>query len=287
MIAIRRLFANRHAPTIVLVLATLVWGASFVITRAAVQGVSPLIFVACRFMTASAAVTLLTRPALHRLSAIEMRAGLALGVAMLGGYTLQAIAMHRGIDSGRAAFISALYVPVVPVLQLLVLRRMPGRHVWIGLGLACAGLVLMAGRQSGSAAGPQLLVLAGAFAIAAEILLVGVFAGRTDPRRLAIAECFVLSVLCLALSLATGTALPPLRAPWVLAALGLGCASACLQIAVNWAQRSVNPARATLIYTMEPVWAGLFGALAGERMGTMALVGAALILGSVIVSAER
>ena len=270
-----------------LVLATLVWGASFVITRSAVQDVSPLIFVACRFLTASVVVTLLTRPSLGQLSAVEMRAGLALGVAMLGGYTLQAVAMHRGIDSGRAAFISALYVPVVPILQLLILRRMPGRRVWIGLGLACAGLVLMAGRQSGSAIGPQLLVLAGAFAIAAEILLVGVFAGRVDPRRLAIVECLVLSVLCFGLAAATRTAFPPVHAKWIFAAFGLGCASAGLQIAVNWAQRSVNPARATLIYTMEPVWAGLFGALAGERMGAVALIGAVLILGSVIVSAER
>ena len=270
-----------------LVLATLVWGASFVITRAAVQDVSPLVFVACRFLTAALVVSLVTRPSLGRLSAVEIRAGVAIGIAMLGGYTLQAVAMHRGINSGRAAFISALYVPVVPVLQLLFLRRMPGRRVWIGLGLACVGLALMAGRQSGSAIEPQLLVLAGAFAIAAEILLVGVFAGRVDPRRLAIVECLVLSMLCFGLALVTRTHLPSLHAPWVVAALGLGCASAGLQIAVNWAQRSVNPARATLIYTMEPVWAGLFGALAGERMGAVALIGAVLILGSVIVSAER
>lgn len=272
-----------------LVLATLVWGASFVVTRGAVQTVPPLLFVGCRFLVAAGLVALLTRPDLAALRRVELRSGLLIGTAMLGGYALQAIAMHRGIDSGRAAFISALYVPLVPLLQVVLLRRMPAARVWAGLALACAGLVLMAGRQ-GAGGGDRiaaLLVLAGALCIAAEILLVGVFAGGVDPRRLAVVECVTLGLLCMAGFAASGAPLPTPHPAWIVSALALGLASACLQIAVNWAQRSVSPARATLIYTMEPVWAGLFATLAGEHMGAPAIAGAALILASVLVSAER
>ena len=61
-------------------------------------------------------------------------------------------------------------------------------------------------------------------------------------------------------------------------------ASAFIQAAMNWAQKTVSPARATVIYTLEPVWAGLFGRLAGERMSALGLFGAVLILLSVLAS---
>ena len=53
---------------------------------------------------------------------------------------------------------------------------------------------------------------------------------------------------------------------------------------MNWAQQSVSPTRATLIYAGEPVWAGIAGRLAGERLPGIALLGAALIVAAVIIS---
>jgi drug/metabolite transporter (DMT)-like permease len=46
----------------------------------------------------------------------------------------------------------------------------------------------------------------------------------------------------------------------------------------------VSPTRATVIYTGEPVWAGIFGRLAGERLPLLALLGAAFIVAGVLVS---
>ena len=73
---------------------------------------------------------------------------------------------------------------------------------------------------------------------------------------------------------------------WTLLAIvtGLGLASAGIQIAMNWAQRTVSPTRATLIYAGEPVWAGIVGRLAGDRLGPAALAGGALIVLAVVVS---
>ena len=53
---------------------------------------------------------------------------------------------------------------------------------------------------------------------------------------------------------------------------------------MNWAQRSVSPTRATLIYAGEPVWAGVVGRIAGERLPGLALLGGALIVLGVVVS---
>jgi len=70
----------------------------------------------------------------------------------------------------------------------------------------------------------------------------------------------------------------------LLSALGLGAMSAVIQVAMNWAQKSVSPTRATLIYAGEPVWAGIVGRIAGERLPGVALIGALLIVVAVVVS---
>ncbi|KTC41215.1 hypothetical protein AO260_17675 [Pseudomonas sp. ABAC21] len=57
-----------------------------------------------------------------------------------------------------------------------------------------------------------------------------------------------------------------------------------IQVAMNWAQQSVSPTRATLIYAGEPVWAGVVGRLAGERFPPIAILGAVLIVVAVVVS---
>ncbi len=281
----KRLLTHRFAPHIVLTLATLVWGGSFVVTRGAVQNVPPLIFVGVRFGTAAIFVAIATRPRLSRVTRIELKAGSRIACAMFGVYGMQALGMSMGVSGGRAAFISALYVPTVPILQLVLLRRRPKPAIWAGLGLASAGLMLLAGPLGAAGAGAgEAVLLISAISIAAEITMVGLYAARVDPRRLAIVECTILSAACFAATPATGASWPASVSGWLLSAAALGVASAGLQISANWAQRYVPPARATLIYTMEPVWAALFGLAAGERMGPGAVAGAALILASLLVS---
>jgi drug/metabolite transporter (DMT)-like permease len=81
-----------------------------------------------------------------------------------------------------------------------------------------------------------------------------------------------------------GEAVPPFNWTVVLSACGLGAMTALIQFVMNWAQRSVSPTRATLIYAGEPVWAGIIGRIAGERLPSTALVGGLLVVAAVIVS---
>jgi drug/metabolite transporter (DMT)-like permease len=277
--------SRRGAPELVLVVATALWGLAFLVTRTAMRDAAPLPFTALRFFTAAASVALITRPALSRTSPAELRGAGAIGLAMLAGYALQAAGLQT-LSSGRAAFISALYVPLVPMLQIAVLRRLPGAPVWLSAALACAGMMLMAARSGGGLAygRGEAYALGGACAIAAEITLVAIFAPRADPRRLAVLQCAFVGALALILCLATGQSFPR-PGPWLACGIGLGLLSAFLQISCNWAMRTIPATRATLIFALEPVWASLFGAMAGERMPATALAGAALIMAALVVSA--
>jgi drug/metabolite transporter (DMT)-like permease len=279
---------SRLLPDLLLILTTIVWGGSFLATRRGIAHVSPLIFIALRFAVAAVVIQLLTRPRMAKTTRAEWCAGVILGAGMLGIYGFQGFGMLT-VESGRTAFISSLYVPFVPLMQLALLRRLPPVGVWIGIGIAFAGLVLLAGPQSGASSprGGEALVLAAAVCAACEILLIGHFAPQCDPRRLAVIECVVVAALALALSCMLGEPWPAADATWIVPGAALGLASAFLQIAVNWAQRTVPPARATLIYALEPVWAGIVGAWAGEQMDRLQMAGAALIVLALVISARN
>ncbi|MCV5332899.1 DMT family transporter, partial [Escherichia coli] len=95
----------------------------------------PLFFVGLRFATAALAVGLLSLRTLRGLTWLEVKAGVAIGVAIALGYGLQTWGLQT-ISSSKSAFITAMYVPLVPLLQWLCLGRMPGVMSCVGIVLA-------------------------------------------------------------------------------------------------------------------------------------------------------
>ncbi|HCT7095353.1 TPA: DMT family transporter, partial [Klebsiella aerogenes] len=216
---------------------------------------------------------------------LEVKAGVAIGVAIALGYSLQTWGL-QSISSSKSAFITAMYVPLVPLLQWLCLGRMPGVMSCVGIVLAFIGLILLAGPENNLLALGigEMITLASAVAIAAEIILISAWARQVDVRRVTVVQLATASLVAFAAMAPAGESIPPMRPELLAVALGLGIFSAIIQVTMNWAQRSVSPTRATLIYTGEPVWAGVFGRIAGERLPLLALVGCLFILAGVLVS---
>jgi len=121
-------------------------------------------------------------------------------------------------------------------------------------------------------------------AIAGEIILISRYAGQVDVRRVTVVQLATASLLSFLMIVPTQERLPDFSWLLLLSALGLGAMSAVIQVAMNWAQQSVSPTRATLIYAGEPVWAGVVGRIAGERLPGVALLGGLLIVMAVVVS---
>lgn len=261
-----------------LIMITMFWGGTFLAVQYAVSLSGPLFFVGLRFATAALAVGLLSLRTLRGLTWLEVKAGVAIGVAIALGYGLQTWGLQT-ISSSKSAFITAMYVPLVPLLQWLCLGRMPGVMSCVGIVLAFIGLILLAGPENNLLAlgVGEMITLASAVAIAAEIILISAWAGKVDVRRVTVVQLATASLVAFAAMKPAGESVPSLTPALLGVALGLGIFSAIIQVTMNWAQRSVSPTRATLIYTGEPVWAGIFGRLAGERLPLLALLGCVLI----------
>ena len=277
----------KHAlPQLALILITLLWGGTFLAVQYALNFSSPMFFVGCRFAVAAVVIWLISLKALRGLNRNETLAGTAIGALIAIGYGTQTIAL-QSILSSESAFLTALYVPLVPILMWLIFHKRPSLMVWLGTTLAFTGLLLLTGNSFSTIQfnDGQTLTLICALAVALEIILIGYFARKVNLRRVTVVQLAVASVLCFAsMPLLGEHTLPNFSWPLLLLVVGLGLTSALIQFVMNWAQRMVDPTRATIIYAGEPVWAALFGRMAGERLPLLALFGGLLVVLGVLVS---
>ncbi|MFJ4430301.1 DMT family transporter [Pseudomonas sp. NPDC089395] len=269
----------------VLVFITMLWGGTFLLVHNVMTVSGPMFFVGLRFAAATLFVGLVSARSLPGLTFTELKAGVLIGITIMLGYGLQTMGLQT-ISSSQSAFITALYVPFVPLLQWLVLGRRPGLMPSIGICLAFIGLMLLAGPEGGALhfSEGEVVTLVSAVAIAGEIILISRYAGQVDVRRVTVVQLATASLLSFLMIVPTQERLPDFSWLLLLSALGLGAMSAVIQVAMNWAQQSVSPTRATLIYAGEPVWAGVVGRIAGERLPGVALLGGLLIVMAVVVS---
>lgn len=277
---------NSYLPQMALILITVIWGGTFLAVQYALNFSTPMFFVGCRFAVAAFAILLISLKSMTGLTLKETFAGTAIGVMIAIGYGTQTIGL-QSILSSESAFLTALYVPLVPILMWIIFQKRPALMTWIGTALAFIGLVLLTGNgfSSITLSYGQVLTLICAFVIALEIILIGFFAGKVNLRRVTVVQLIVASVLSFACMPLVGEhQLPAFSWPLVFIAVGLGLASALIQFVMNWAQKMVDPTRAAIIYAGEPVWAGLFGRIAGERLPLLALFGGLLVVLGVLVS---
>ncbi len=277
---------NSYLPQMALILITVIWGGTFLAVQYALNFSTPMFFVGCRFAVAAFAILLISLKSMTGLTLKETFAGTAIGVMIAIGYGTQTIGL-QSILSSESAFLTALYVPLVPILMWIIFQKRPALMTWIGTALAFIGLVLLTGNgfSSITLSYGQVLTLICAFVIALEIILIGFFAGKVNLRRVTVVQLIVASVLSFACMPLVGEhQLPAFSWPLVFIAVGLGLASALIQFVMNWAQKMVDPTRAAIIYAGEPVWAGLFGRIAGERLPLLALFGGLLVVLGVLIS---
>jgi drug/metabolite transporter (DMT)-like permease len=271
-------------PVVVLVLVTAIWGITFVQIKDALELYPLFAFLAIRF---AIALAVLAVPAARRVRSLGRDgavAGLLLGSLLAAGYALQTAGLQRTTVSA-AGFVTGMYVVFTPVFGYILFRIRAPREVWLGVALAVLGLAMLSGVSAGSTVG-DLLVLAGAALYALQIALMERFAPRYDPLSFTTAEMAAAFAGFAVVAAATGQVEMPHGATVWAALLVTGIFASALAFLVQaWAQQRTSATQTALVFSLEPVWAGLFGfALAGDRLGAIGWVGCAVILAGIAVS---
>jgi drug/metabolite transporter (DMT)-like permease len=276
-----------------LLLTAAIWGFAFVAQRSGMEVIGPFAYGAVRFaLGAGSLVPLLvftrgrrgaTAPAPRSRAWRAGCAGLA-GLVLFAGASFQQVGLVY-TTAANAGFITSLYVILVPMAGAL-LGRAPGARIWIGAALATAGLYVLSVGDGFTIAPGDLLVLCGAFFWAGHILLINWLVVRMQALEIAVGQF----VTCALLSLVAALVLEPAPFAGVVPAAVPILYGGLLSIGVAYtlqivAQRTAHPAHASIILSMEALFAGVGGVLVlGEPLTARLAIGGALMLAGMVVS---
>lgn len=279
---------RRNQAELALAAVTLLWGATFVVVKSAVDQISTLLFVTLRFTLGALVLVLVFRGRLldrADLRRVTLGAGTAAGACLVVAYFFQTLGLRYTTPS-KSAFITGLSTALVPFLAAIVYRGKPHLSEAAGIGIATAGMALLT-----LPAGAFVLALGDALTLccsivfAAHILVLARWSPVTHFPLLATLQVAVTAVLAgMALWLVETPVFTP--SPAVLTAIGFtGVFATALAFTVmTWAQRHTSATRAALIFALEPVSAAVTSYLAeGERFTGRSFGGALLVLAGVLM----
>ncbi len=292
---------KRFSSLLILFLAAIIWGAAFVAQKAA-SALPPLTLIAVRsiFAVVFLIPTIMVYDRLtnseRRLFStknrriIDLRKRELIGGAVCGVFLFIASTLQQaGIsetDAGKASFITALYVVIVPLLSLALGKR-PSLKVWVSVILATVGFYLLCIKESFSLMPSDLVILMCAVVFAFQIISIDKSLPGSCPIRLSLVQfftCFTLSA-CLApifegpvsFSL-IGTYLPELLF------LGIGSSGIAYTCQIV-GQRGTPAPVATVILSLESVFGAISAAIfLGERMTSREYIGCAIVFVAVLVA---
>ncbi len=277
--------SRRRAAEIALAANTVLWGATFVLVKTALQDISPMLFLALRFSLATAALLVLFRGAWKTPGALrQVLAGSLAGLFLFSGYFFQTLGL-RLTSAPKSAFITGLTSAMVPLLAACVYRVRPQVSEVVGVLVATTGLGLLTlqGSLTSVNAG-DLLTFGCTLGFAAHVVTLGHCSGKMSFELLSISQVAAAAALSWLL-----TPLEPVHLVWrpaVVCAIlitGLLCTAFAFTIQA-WAQQHTTSTRTAVIYMLEPVVAWLTSFfLVGEGLSGRAAAGAALILLGVLL----
>ena len=291
--------SKKMRGNLILLLTALIWGTAFVAQSAGMDHVQPFTYNGVRTLIGGLVLIPVIflfdrlKPADQRPSPDEQKeirrnsliGGAACGVVLCVASSFQQFGISM-TTAGKAGFITALYIVIVPLLGVFIKKKIP-KITWLCVGIAVVGFYLLCVKEGFSVSAGDLLVLCCAFFFSIHIMVIDYFNGKqVDGVRMSCIQFLVAGLISLVLMLVFEQ--PSLENLWaakgsILYAGVLSCGVAyTLQIL---GQRDTEPTTATLILSLESVFAALSGwALLHETLSFKELAGCALVFAAVILA---
>jgi drug/metabolite transporter (DMT)-like permease len=274
-----------------LLVVSLIWGTTFVAQQLGMADVGPLMYTGVRFLLGALVILPLALREYGRLAergikpdAVDLLAAGGLGILLTLGVVMQQIGIVSTSVS-NAGFLTALYVPLVPLLGWIVHRQVPHLSLWPAAIGCFVGTFLLSGGTFTALNTGDFWVIGSTLFWAAHVLWVGrVAARKSNP----ICVAFAQFVVCGLLSTLAGLLLETTTLTGLWHAMPAILYGGLLSVGIGYtlqvvAQRHTRPAEAAIILSSEVLFAALAGALyLGERLAPIQLVGGLLIFACIV-----
>ena len=279
----------RRRPKLVavllLLLASAIWGSTFVVVKQAITHASVLDFLAWRFVLAGLLLAAARPRALMRLGRRGWRNGVLLGLALAAGYMTQTYGL-KYTPAAVSGFLIGLQVVFTPVMGWALLRSRPSGRTWAAVLVATAGLVVLTFRGAPFGIGEALTVVSAAL-FALQIVGLEWWATVKDAYGLATVQLLTIGAVALVAAAPSGLQVPSTPDLWGAVVLTAVAATAFAFVVQTWAQSHLSATSAAVVFTTEPVFAALFAWASGEHLGWAVVAGGGLVVLAMLVMGAK
>lgn len=264
-----------------LLLIAVIWGSTFIIIKQTLENIPTFSFLSIRFAVASALLLLLCIKRLKAISLDLLKDGAILGVILFLVFAFQTLGL-KYTPASVTAFITGLYVVIVPIFSAIILRQKPNNASIFGVLISCVGLGLITLNESIAISKGEFLVLLNAVFCSLQIILTDSYSRKHDAMLLTTIQIVVVFFLSTLTSLVFEPyTLPQQWNPQLIFAIALtGIFATVIAFLVQTGmQKYTTPTKASLIYAMEPVSSIFFSyMIGGELLNGRQYLGAGLII---------
>lgn len=290
----------------ILLLTATIWGIAFVAQSTGGDAVGPYSFTCIRNIIGSAVlipvIMLLdklgltsNKPETKSDWKLLITGGICCGTCLAFASILQQLGLYLGASAGKAGFLTACYILIVPILGIFMKKKC-GWNIWFGVAMTLAGLYLLCMGESFSLALSDILILGCAFLFAVHILIIDYFTVRVDGVRMSCIQFITAAVIAAfpmffidmghtAEGIAVWAQAFKSLDAWIPILYAGICSSGIAYTLQIVGQKDMNPTVASLILSLESVVSVIAGwILLDEVMGVRELSGCLLIFIAIILA---
>lgn len=284
----RNMFGN-----IILLLVAAIWGTAFVFQRIGMDSIQPVTFTAARMSLAAVAVSLVA--ALQKKSNPQgvtdreysrnsILGGICCGFFLATASIFQQIGIVT-TSAGKAGFITAMYILIVPVLGAVILKKHNSWHVWLSVAMGVVGLYLLCMTGSLRLERGDALICICAVLFSGHILCIDRFVAKGNPVRIAAIQFTVTALVSWVFAfIMESPGIEEMKTaiiPILYCGLVSGGVGYTLQVV---AQKYTEPTVASLLMSLEAVFAATAGAMIlHERMTEREIMGCIMMFTAIII----
>lgn len=277
----------RYFADAMLLLCTLLWGLTFSLVKDSLSETGPFLLNFLRFSGACAFLIPWSLARGGRIAISAWKRALPLALALTAGFAFQTAGLVE-TEAHRSAFLTQMLVLFTPFLQLALNRKRIGLGTALGIVVVLPGLYFLLSPSSVLEAGRgDFLSLACAFCFAVYIVLLDNVSQKETLTDIVQVQVYLTALFSGLIVLFSGETAPAsLSWSYVGSIAYLVLATTILTTFLQSRfQKDSTPARAAVLFCMEPVFGAVFAAyLRGEQMGMRGYVGAGLVLLGVLLS---
>lgn len=270
-----------------LLLIAVIWGSTFIIIKQTIENIPTFAFLSIRFGVASLLLLILCFKRIRNINSELLKDGTKLGIILFLVFAFQTVGL-KYTPASVTAFITGMYVIIVPLFSAIMLRQKPNTASIFGVLISCAGLSLITLNNSIAISKGEFLVFMNAIFCSLHIIFTDTYSRKHDVVLLTtiqISVVFVLSTICsLAFEPYTLPRNPNTQLIFTIVLTGV-FATVIAFLVQTGMQKYTTPTKAALIYTMEPVASVFFSyVIGGEILSMRQYSGAALIICAMMVA---